>query len=104
MVRILVGKTTEVMPGQMKKVLVDENEVIVINIAGNYYAINDTCTHAGGSLSEGKLDGSTITCDWHGAQFECKNGKLVKFPVQINDLKSYKVVIESDDIFVETQT
>ena len=102
MTRILVGKTTEVMPGQMKKVLVDENEVVVINIDGNYYAINDTCSHAGGSLSEGKLDGSTITCDWHGAQFECKNGKLVKFPVQINDLKSYKVVIESDDVFVET--
>ena len=102
MVRILVGKTTEVMPGQMKKVLVDENEVVVINIDENYFAINDTCSHAGGSLSEGKLDGSTITCDWHGAQFECKNGKLVKFPVQINDLKSYKVVIESDDIFVET--
>ena len=102
MVRILVGKTTEVMPGQMKKVLVDENEVVVINIDGNYFAINDTCSHAGGSLSEGKLDGSTITCDWHGAQFECKNGKLVKFPVQINDLKSYKVVIESDDMFVET--
>ena len=102
MTRILVGKTTEVMPGQMKKVLVDENEVVVINIDGNYYAINDTCSHAGGSLSEGKLDGSTITCDWHGAQFGCKNGKLVKFPVQINDLKSYKVVIESDDIFVET--
>ena len=102
MARIFVGKTTEVMPGQMKKVLVDENEVVVINIDGNYFAINDTCSHAGGSLSEGKLDGSTITCDWHGAQFECKNGKLVKFPVQINDLKSYKVVIESDDIFVET--
>ena len=102
MTRILVGKTTEVMPGQMKKVLVDENEVVVINIDGNYFAINDTCSHAGGSLSEGKLDGSTITCDWHGAQFECKNGKLVKFPVQINDLKSYKVIIESDDIFVET--
>jgi len=102
MVRILVGKTTEVMPGQMKKVLVDENEVVVINIDGNYFVINDTCSHAGGSLSEGKLDGYTITCDWHGAQFECKNGKLVKFPVQINDLKSYKVVIESDDILVET--
>ena len=102
MTRILVGKTTEVMPGQMKKILVDENEVVVINIDGNYFAISDTCSHAGGSLSEGKLDGYTITCDWHGAQFECRNGKLVKFPVQINDLKSYKVVIESDDIFVET--
>jgi len=109
MAKILVGKTTEIMSGQMKKVSVDGNEIIVINIDGNCFAIDDTCfaiddtcTHAGGSLSEGKLDGSTITCDWHGAQFECKNGKLVKFPVQINDLKSYKVVIESDDIFVET--
>ena len=104
MARILVGKTTEVMPGQMKKVLVDENEVVVINIDGNYYAINDTCSHAGGSLSEGKLDGSTITCDWHGAQFECRSGKLIKFPGEIDDLRSYDVVIESDNIFVETQT
>ena len=50
MAKILVGKTTEIMSGQMKKVLVDENEVVVINIDGNYYAINDTCSHAGGSL------------------------------------------------------
>jgi len=84
--RFFVCSTTEIMPGQMKKVSVDGNEIIVINIDGNCFAIDDTCTHAGGSLSEGTLDGSTITCDWHGAQFECKIGKLVKFPVQINDL------------------
>jgi len=102
MAKILVGKTTEIIPGQMKKVAVDGNEIFVINIDGDCYAMEYTCTHAGGSLSEGKLDGSTITCDWHGARFECKKGKLVKFPVQINDLKSYKVVIESDNIFVET--
>ena len=104
MVRILVGKTTEVMPGQMKKILVDENEVVVINIDGNYFAISDTCSHAGGSLSEGKLDGYTITCDWHGAQFECRNGKLIKFPGKIDDLRTYDVVIESDNMFVDTQT
>ncbi len=104
MTRILVGKTTEIVPGQMKKVLVDENEVVVINVDGKYFAVSDTCSHAGGSLSEGKLDDYTITCDWHGAQFECKNGKLIKFPGEINDLSSYDVTIESDGIFVETQT
>ena len=104
MERILASKTTEIMPGQMKKISINGNEVIVINIDGTYFAIDDTCTHAGGSLSEGNLDGSTITCDWHGAQFECKDGKLLKFPAKINDLRSYKVVIESDNIFVETQT
>jgi len=102
MAKILLVKTTEIMSCPMKIVSVDGNEIIVINIVGNCFAIDDTCSHAGGSLSEGILDGSTITCDWHGAQFECKNGKLEKFPVQINDLKSYKVVIESDDVFVET--
>jgi|TARA_Y100000310_G_C20050041_1_gene520135 nitrite reductase/ring-hydroxylating ferredoxin subunit len=102
MERIFVGKTTEIMPGQMKKVSVGGNKIIVVNIDGDYFSVDDTCTHAGGSLSEGKLDDSTIICDWHGAQFECKNGKLIKFPAKINDLRLYKVVIESDDIFVET--
>ena len=102
MAKILVGKTTEIMSGQMKKVSVDGNEIVVMNINGNYFAIDDTCTHAGGSLSEGKLEGSTITCDCHGAQFQCESGKLLKFPAKINDLGSYKVLTESNNIFVET--
>ncbi len=99
--RFLVGKTSEIKKGQMKKISIDEKEVVIANFDGNFFAVDDTCTHAGASLSEGKLDDSTITCDWHGAQFDCKNGKLKKFPAQIDDLKSYKLVIESDDIFVD---
>ena len=102
MERIFVGRTTDIISGQMKKISSDENEIVIININGDYFAIDDTCTHAGGSISEGKLDDSTIICDWHGAQFGCKNGKLLKFPAKINDLKSYKIIIESDKIFVET--
>ena len=102
MEKFFVCKTTELMPGQMKKISVDENEVLVTNIDGNYFAIDDTCTHAGATLSEGKLEDSTITCDWHGAKFDCKNGKLIKFPGEINDLISYKVIVEPDDVFVET--
>ena len=100
--RFFVCRTTEIMPGQMKKVSVDENEILVTNIDGSYFAIDDTCTHSGATLSEGKLEDSTITCDWHGAKFDCKNGKLIKFPGEINDLISYKVIVESDDVFVET--
>ena len=101
MERIFVGKTVEIKPNQMKKVSIDGNDIVVMNIDANYFAISDTCSHAGGSLSEGKIEGSTITCDWHGAQFECKSGKLIKFPAKIDDLKSYKVIVESDNIFVE---
>ena len=100
--RIIVAKTNEIKPNQIKQVSIDGKDIVIINIDGNYFAINDTCTHAGGSLSEGKVEGSIITCDWHGAQFDCKSGKLVKFPAKINDLESYNVVIESDTIFVET--
>ena len=102
MVKIIVCKTTEIVSGQMKKVSFDGKEIVVCNVDGNYFAIDDTCTHSGASLSEGKLEDSTITCDWHGAQFECKTGKLVKFPVEIANLKSYNVIVESDDVVVET--
>ena len=101
MEKFFVCKTTELMPGQMEKVSMDENEILVTNIDGSYFAIDDTCTHAGATLSEGKLEDSTITCDWHGAKFDCKNGKLIKFPGEINDLGSYEVIVESDSIFVE---
>ena len=101
MVKIIACKTTEIVSGQMKKITVAGKEIIISNVDGNYYAIDDTCTHSGASLSEGKLDGQIVTCDWHGAKFDCKNGKLVKFPGEIMDLKSYKIVIESENIFVD---
>ena len=101
MAKIFAYKTTEIVSGQMKKITVDGREIVISNVGGNYFAIDDTCTHSGASLSEGKLDGSIVTCDWHGAQFDCKNGKLIKFPGEIEDLKSYKIVMESENIFVE---
>lgn len=99
--KIIVGKTSDITPGKMQKVTVDGKDVLVANIDGSYYAVNDTCTHAGASLSEGNLDGCVITCGWHGAKFDCKTAKLVEFPVKIKDLNAYKIIVESENIFVE---
>jgi nitrite reductase/ring-hydroxylating ferredoxin subunit len=99
--KIIVGKTSDISPGKMIKVSIDGREILIANIDGNYYATDDPCTHSGASLSEGKLEGCTITCGWHAAQFDCKTGKLVKFPVKIRDLTSYNVVLESNSVFVE---
>lgn len=99
--KIIVGKTSEIPAGKMQKVSVDGREILVANIDGSYYACDDTCTHAGASLSEGVLEGSIITCGWHGAKFNCMSGKLEKFPAKIKDLKSYRTVIESGNVFVE---
>ncbi|MGQ0795425.1 MAG: Rieske (2Fe-2S) protein [Nitrosopumilaceae archaeon] len=99
--RIIVGKTADITPGKTHKVTADGKEILVANIDGNYFAMDDTCTHAGASLSEGKLDGSILTCDWHGAKFDCKTGKLHAFPAKIKDLNSYKLVVELDNLFLE---
>lgn len=99
--KIIVGKVSEITPGKMQKVAVDGREILVANINGSFYACDDTCTHAGASLSEGAIEGETITCSWHGAKFNCTTGKLEKFPAKISDLKSYRTVVESDSVFVE---
>ena len=99
--KIIVGKASDIPSGKMQKITADGKEILVVNIGGTYYAINDTCTHAGASLSEGTLDGPIITCGWHGAKFDCKTGKLSAFPAKINDIGSYKVVIESENIFLD---
>ena len=99
--KIIVGKTSDISPGKMIKVSIDGRDILVANIDGEYCATDDSCTHSGSSLSEGKLEGDIITCGWHAAQFDCKTGKLVKFPAKIRDLTSYNVVVESDNVFVE---
>ena len=99
--KIIACKTTELDSGKMKKVIVDGKEIVISNVDGNYFACDDTSTHSGASLSEGTINNSTITCGWHGAQFDCTTGNLAKFPAKINNLKSYTVTVESEDIFIE---
>ena len=101
MSRAIAGKVSDLSDGKLHKVSVEGKEILVVNIDGSYFAADDTCTHAGASLSEGKLDGSIVTCGWHGAQFNCKTGNLEKFPAKINNLQSYKVSVESDDVVIE---
>ena len=100
--KIIACKKNELASGNMKKVIVDGKEIVVVNVNDNYFACSDTCTHSGASLSEGTINGSTITCGWHGAQFACTTGELEKFPAKINNLQSYNVSVESGDVFIET--
>ncbi len=99
--KIIAGKISDIPPGKMIKISVDGKDVMVANIDGDFCAMDDSCTHSGASLSEGSLDGCTVTCGWHKAEFDCKTGKLVKFPAKINNLASYDVTVESDNVFVE---
>ena len=100
--KILAGKTSDIPPGKMLLVESEGKTILVANENGNYFAMDDTCTHQGANLSEGTLKGSTVTCPWHGSTWDCKTGKLIAFASQLKDLTSYKVTVESDSVFVET--
>ena len=70
-------------------------DVAVFNVAGDVCATQAKCTHRQGPLSEGKLDGSTVTCPWHGAQFNVCTGAVLRGPA-VNPLKTYRVVVEGE--------
>ena len=102
MEKILAGKTSDIPPGKMLKVSSNGKDILVANVDGNYFAMDNICTHKGASLSEGTLEKSTVTCPWHGSTWDCKTGKLMEFATNLKDLGSYKVAVESDSVFVET--
>lgn len=90
----------ELPPGSMKTVTALGKRIAIANVGGQYFAVDDTCTHAQCSLgSEGFLDGSTVTCGCHGAQFDMTSGKVMALPATI-DLPVYEVTVEGDALMV----
>jgi nitrite reductase/ring-hydroxylating ferredoxin subunit len=106
---VKVAETSEIAVGKMKMVKVKEKDFLIVNVNGDYYAIGNKCTHAGGDLSKGSLEGSMVTCPKHKARFDVTTGKVVSGPKilfmhpKINDEPSYKVKVEGNDILLETE-
>jgi 3-phenylpropionate/trans-cinnamate dioxygenase ferredoxin subunit len=75
-----VAKSEEVPAGKMKGVTVEGKEILVVNYEGRYYAIGGKCTHAGGDLSKGRLEGKIVTCPRHGSKFDVTTGISVAGP------------------------
>ena len=97
---IKIAEVKDVPAGQAAAFTVEGQRIALFNVEGTYYAIADTCTHRGGSLSEGEVQGTKVTCPWHGADFDLKTGAVLGPPAQTG-VPSYKVVVEGDDIKVE---
>ena len=82
--------------------------MLIANLNGNYFAIGDTCNHAGGDLSKGSLKGSIVSCPKHRARFDMSTGKVVSGPEilfmqsKIKDEPPYEVKIEGKDIMLKT--
>lgn len=87
-------------PGTGKAFEVAGRRIAVFNAAGRFYAIDDTCPHAGAPLSEGSLDGTTVVCPWHDARFDVTCGKVLGPPAD-RDVGSYPVALSGGMIEVE---
>jgi nitrite reductase/ring-hydroxylating ferredoxin subunit len=108
------GKTSEFRDGTKKKVSVQGHEILLARVEDGYYAVGNRCTHLGGDLTAGKLEGIVITCPKHGSQFDLRDGRVVRWlkgsglfsavgkalkPAK--PLETYNVKIEGDTVLIE---
>ena len=100
--------------GEMKDVVLDSREILLARVGGSYYAADNRCPHLGGHLSQGKLEGTVVTCPRHGSQFDLADGRVVRWlkgsePVSAvgnllkpsKPLPVYNVKVEDNSILVE---
>jgi nitrite reductase/ring-hydroxylating ferredoxin subunit len=85
--------TDDVEPGNALYVEVNDLELAVFNVDGEFYVTDDRCTHGPGSLSEGYLDGCVIECDFHNGAFDVRSGEVVAPPCMV-PIKTYEVTVE----------
>jgi 3-phenylpropionate/trans-cinnamate dioxygenase ferredoxin component len=97
---VKVARMSDVPPGKKVIVEVDGILVVVVNLEGKYYAIEDVCTHDGGPLGEGDLEDGQIICPRHGSRFDVRTGNALTLPA-FEPAPTYEVRLEGEDILVE---
>jgi 3-phenylpropionate/trans-cinnamate dioxygenase ferredoxin component len=97
---VKVARRGELLPGKMRRVEVGGRRLLLANVAGHYYAADDTCTHEDASLSKGFLKGEIVKCPLHGSRFNLRTGEVLDDPAEQN-LRTYPVRLDGDDILIE---
>ena len=73
--------------------------ICIVNVEGKYYAIGNVCTHPGGPLDEGTLEGYEVECPWNGSEFDVRTGKPNKPPAR-QAVPVYEVKVEDNNILL----
>jgi nitrite reductase/ring-hydroxylating ferredoxin subunit len=95
-----VATTDELEDQQAKLVEVEGQRIALFRVREEFYALSDACTHRGGALSEGTVQGAEVTCPWHGARFDIKTGAVLGPPAG-REVRSYPVRITGADVEIE---
>jgi len=95
-----VASVSELPPGGRILTEIDGLYLGVFNVDGEYYAIEDVCTHDDGPVADGELDGYSIECPRHGACFDIRTGKVLRMPA-VTPIAAFPVVVDGDDVLVD---
>ncbi|MEX1071339.1 MAG: non-heme iron oxygenase ferredoxin subunit [Anaerolineales bacterium] len=96
---VAVAAESELLNGERVFVQVDDYSIVVFNIAGQYFAIGDVCSHDNGPVGEGEVEGNEIICPRHGARFDIRTGKVKALPAVV-DIPAYPVRVVDGQIEV----
>jgi 3-phenylpropionate/trans-cinnamate dioxygenase ferredoxin component len=94
-----IAPVSELPNGERLFVEVEGRSLVILNIAGQYYAIGDICTHDDGPVGDGDIEGYNIVCPRHGAEFDVRTGQAVQMPAVV-DIPAYPVRVVDDMIQV----
>ncbi len=94
---VTIAKVEDLPPGERLVVELGRHWIVVFNVDGEFYAVEDNCTHEEYPLSEGTLDGYALECVKHGACFDVRDGKVLAPPAFV-PVKTYAVRVENDDL------
>ena len=92
----------DIQSSTMKAVEVAGEKVCVANVEGKYYAIGNVCTHVGGPLAEGTLEGYEVECPWHGSKFDVRSGEPTRPPARRPE-PTYEVKVEGNNLLIRKQ-
>ena len=98
--RLDLCSTSDVAPGSALKVEIGDLVLAVFNVGGEFYVIDDTCTHGPGSLSEGYIEDDVVECNFHNGQFNIRTGEVVSPPCMI-PIKTYPVTVGDGKVTIE---
>jgi len=96
-----VARKQEIPPGTTYRVVVNGDDILLCNVGGDIYAVEDVCTHDGGPLDQGELEENRIMCPRHGATFDVRTGAALTLPA-VMPVRTYAVRIEDDAVFIES--
>lgn len=95
-----VAKREEIAPGQAKAITVDDLMLALVNLDGEFFAVDNICTHAFAVLTEGPMADGQLQCPLHGARFDVRTG-AVTAPPAWEPLRTYEVRVEGDVVSVK---